>query len=346
MKRIVSLILIAMMAISVLAGCTGGEEKEVLNVYNWGDYIDETVINQFEDEYGIKVNYEMYSTNEAMQLKLKQGGTAYDVVFPSDYMIERMVKEDMLHELDMSKIENFKMIADRFKDMPYDPGNKYSVPYTWGTIGIVYDKTKVTEPVDSWDILWDEKYKGQILMIDSPRDSIAVALKKLGYSMNSSNPQELEEAKKALIEQKPLVKAYVEDNVKPMMISGEAQLAVVWSGEAFWMMEENENLEFALPKQGTNLWFDSMVIPKTAQNVEGAHKFIDFLSRADITMKNTEYIGYSITNEETIKSLSPEMVAHPATYPSEEDVKDCEVFVYLGDALNDYIKIWTEIKAH
>ncbi|MTI71188.1 MAG: spermidine/putrescine ABC transporter substrate-binding protein [Firmicutes bacterium] len=343
-KLIISSFLIIVILLMFI-GCKG-EDKVTLNVFNWGDYIDETVISEFEKEFGINVNYETFATNEDMYVKIKQGATNYDVAFPSDYMIEKMIKEDMLKEIDLDNIDNFKHINEQFKNLAFDQENKYSIPYMWGTVGILYNTKVVKEPVKSWDILWDEKYKNQILMLDSQRDSIAVALKKLGYSMNTRDKEKLEEAKEELIKQKPLVLAYVVDEVKGMMIGEEAALAVVWSGDAITMMKENENLEYAIPKEGTNLWFDNMVIPKTSKHKKEAELFINFMTRAEISLKNTNYIGYSTTNSETVKMLSKEIQNNKVAYPDKEDIKDSEVFLDPGNFIKEYDKIWTEVKAH
>ena len=271
-KRIASFAVLLLAVAVILTACgspgTGkgdGSEKVVLNVFNWGDYMCDTVLEAFEKEYPhIKVNYETYTTNEDMYVKIKTGGSAYDVAFPSDYMIKRMIDEGLVKEINMDNIPNYKYIDDQFKNLSYDPDNKYSVPYLWGTVGILYNKTMVTEPVDSWSILWDEKYKKQIIMSDSERDSIGVTLKMLGYSMNTKNIDELEEAKQKMIEQKPLVLAYLVDEAKDMMVAESAAMAVVWSGDALIAMGENENLAYAIPKEGTNYWFDCMVIPSTS----------------------------------------------------------------------------------
>lgn len=342
-KRSIALVLVLMIAFSITA-C--GEEKVVLNVYNWGDYIDESVLDEFEKEYNIKINYETFATNEDMYWKIKSGGTNYDVAFPSDYMIEKMIKEDMLNKIDMNNIPNYKNIDDRFKNLDFDPNNEYSVPYMWGTLGILYNTKMVDDVVDSWDILWNEKYKGQILMLNSQRDSIAVALKKLGYSLNTNNVSELEEAKKELIKQKPLVLSYVGDEGKAMMVSEEAALSVVWSGDAVAMMEENPNLKYVVPKEGSNLWFDNMVIPKTSEHIKEAELFINFMCRPDIGLKNTNYIGYSTTNKETMKLLDEEILNNEVAYPSDEIIQNCEIFNDPGEFIKEYDKIWTEIMAH
>ena len=345
MKKFAALSLVFVMIMTLLAGCAGGEEKLVLNVYNWGDYIDESILDDFETETGIRVNYEMFATNEDMYVKLKQGGTKYDVAFPSDYMIEKMMKEDMLQEIDMSKVPNYSLIMDEFKGLDFDPDEKYSVPYMWGTVGIIYNKSMVTEPVDSWDILWDEKYKDNILMMDSQRDTLMVALKKLGYSMNTRSTEELEEAKQLLIDQKPVVLAYVGDNVVDMMLSEEAAMAVVWSGQAIQIMSEQEGFEYAYPKEGTNLWFDSVVIPKTSENVEVAHMFIDFLNREDIAFRNADYIGYSSPNIGAVDQLSEELKAMSAAYPEMDKLENAEIFLDPGAFIEEYNRIWTELKA-
>lgn len=342
-RLILSLVLL--LAVVLLTACQQ-DERVVLNVYNWGDYIDESVIQEFEEKYNIRVNYDTFSTNEDMYVKIKAGGADYDVLFPSDYMIERMIKEDMLHKLDFDNIPNYKYIEGQFKNLEYDPQNEYSVPYMWGTVGILYNKTMVEEPVTSWQILWDQKYSKQILMLDSQRDSIGITLKMLGFDMNTRDLDELEEAKQALIEQKPLVLAYVGDDVKDKMIAGEAALAVVWSGDAVYMKWENPDLEYALPEEGSNLWVDAMVIPKTSKNKAEAELFINFMCDPEIAYKNADYIGYSSPHLEAKKMLDPELLNDPAAYPEMEELVNCDIFKDLGDFLRVYDRIWTEIKAH
>ena len=344
MKKLFIAMLIALMSLVAFTGCSS-DDQVVLNVYNWGDYIDESVLDDFESETGIKINYEMFATNEDMMVKLTQGGNSYDVIFPSEYMIEKMLKEDMLEPLDHSKIPNLENLDPKFSNLEFDPAYEYSVPYFWGTVGIMYNTEMVDEPVDSWDILWDEKYKNSILMMDSQRDTIMVALKKLGYSMNTRSVEELEEAKALLVEQRPLVLAYVGDNVKDMMIQGEAALAVVWSGEAYGVISENEGFDFALPKEGSNYWFDNMVIPKNAKNKDAAHQFINFMLDAEVGFKNTDYVGYSTPNMKTFEMLDEEVKNRKGAYPSDEDLEDFEVFVDPGEFIQEYNRIWTEFKA-
>ncbi len=331
--------------IFILTGCGGGTEKRVLKVYNWGDYIDPDVLDSFQEEYGIRVIYDEFATNEEMYAKIKAGASDYDILIPSDYTIKRMIDEDMLYSLDMVNIPNFKYINDRFKNLAYDPDNEYSVPYMWGTVGILYNKTMVKEKVDSWKILWDPKYEKQILMYDSLRDSIGITLKMLGYSLNTKNDKELEEAKEALIRQKPLVLAYVGDEVKDKMIGEEAALAVVWSGDAIFSKRENPDLEYVIPKEGSNLWFDSIVIPKTSKNKEEAELFINYLCDTEIAFKNADYIGYSTPHTEALKLLPDDLTKDKTAYPDERDLHGSEVLEDLAGSLVKYDRIWTEVKS-
>lgn len=341
MKKKLFLILVIGAAL-IFAGC-GGEKQETLNVFNWGEYIDEDLISKFEEETGIKVNYETFSTNEDMYVKVKSGGSSYDVLIPSDYMIEKMAKEDLLQELDYSKIPNITNISPMFQDLIFDPDNKYSVPYFWGTVGILYNTEQVDDVVDSWDILWNEKYANKILMMDSQRDSLAVALKKLGYSMNTRNETELEEAKQELIEQKPLVLAYIVDEIRDKMLSGEGAVAVAWSGDAMDVILSGENFEYVVPKEGSNFWIDAMVVPANAKNPDAAHKFINFMTDPENAAANSEYIGYSTPNEAALELLPEEMINSDVAYPSQEVIDNCEIFRDPGDFISVYNRIWTEV---
>jgi spermidine/putrescine transport system substrate-binding protein len=328
----------------LLAGCGGGGAETII-VYNWGDYIDQSVLRDFEQESGVKVIYEEFDTNESMYAKIKAGGTAYDVAIPSDYMIKRMIDEGGLEKINMDNVPNFSLIENRFKSLYYDPLDEYSVPYFWGTVGILYNKTMVDDPVDSWAILWDEKYAKEIFMLDSQRDSIGITLKLLGYSLNSRDEMELEAAKAKLIEQMPLVQAYVGDEVKDKMIAGEGALAVVWSGDALNMMQENEDLDFALPREGTNIWTDSMVIPATSGHKEAAEKFINFMCRTDIAARNCDYINYSTPQTEVLQALPEEVKTDVRFYPGANDLAQSEFFEDLAAMLPVYDRIWTEVKS-
>lgn len=344
-KKISSLLLCGTMILS-LSACTNNTTNiSELNVYNWGDYIDEAVLTKFTEETGIKVNYETFATNEDMYTKVSKGSTNYDLAFPSDYMIEKMIDNDIIQKINFENIPNYKNIDERFKNLEYDANNEYSVPYMWGTVGIVYNKTMVDDTVDSWDILWNEKYKNDIFMLDSQRDSIGITLKKLGYSLNTRHISELEAARDELKKQKPLVLAYVGDNVKDSMISGEAALSVMWSGDAIYCQSQNPDLEYSIPKEGSNYWFDGVVILKDAPHKEEAEKFIDFLCREDIALMNTEYIGYSTPNKAAFDLLDEETKSNPTYSPSNEALSNCEIFYDLGDFVKEYDRVWTEFKS-
>ena len=345
----------AIMAVVVIAGGIFYNSKEDLSgtnqviVYNWGEYFDPEVITLFEKETGINVVYEEFETNEIMYPKVQSGAIAYDVVCPSDYMIQRMIENDLLAELNFDNIPNVKNIGQEYfkQSRQFDSENKYSVPYCWGTVGILYNKTMVDEPIDSWSVLWDEKYKDNILMQDSVRDAFAVALKYKGHSLNSTDLDELEEAKELLIEQKPLVQAYVIDQVRDKMIGNEAAIGVIYSGEAIYTQLENPNLEYVIPKEGSNVWIDSWVIPKNAKHKENAEAFINFLCRPDIAKMNFDYITYSTPN-----TAARELIEDPAirnskiAFPDASELERCETFQFLGDK-NDaiYNKLWREIKS-
>ncbi len=340
-KRKISLLLVLMIvSLSILTAC--GEKKPTLNVYNWGDYIDKEVLREFEEEFDVKVRYEDFATNEDLYVKVKQGGSNYDVIFPSDYMIERMINEDLLVKLDKYNLPNMENVDGRFMNPDYDPNNDYSVPYMWGTVGIIYNKTMV-DPLTKWEDLWDEKYKGEIIMLKSQRDTLAVALKKLGYSMNTRDMKELEEAKEELIKQKPLVYSYLGDEIKDAIVQENAGVGVVWSGDAVAMIRNNPNLEYVIPEEGTNLWFDAMVIPKASENKELAEKFIDFMLRPEISAKNADYIGYS-TPISKARELLPEDIRNSlVAYPTDDMIEDVEVFKDPSDIIAEYDRIWTEI---
>jgi spermidine/putrescine transport system substrate-binding protein len=339
--KLTILLAIVILGTSILSAC--GDNTPSINVYNWGDYIDMDVVREFEKEYGIKVKYDTFATNEDLYVKLKQGGSSYDVIFPSEYMIERMIREDLLVKLDKNNIPNLSKVDEKFLNLDYDPNNEYSVPYMWGTVGIIYNKTMVDEPLTSWADLWNEKYKGQIIMLNSQRDTLAVALKKLGYSMNTRDLNELEAAKLELIKQKPLVDAYLGDEVKDVIIGGDAAIAVVWSGDAVAMIRANPDLEYVIPSEGTNLWFDAMVIPKSAKNKEGAEKFIDFMTRPDISAKNTDYIGYSTPIPEAVDQLPEDIKNSLVAYPTDEMIENTEIFKDPTDIIGEYDRIWTEL---
>jgi len=344
-KKIFMVVVCAVIIVMMLAPAGCGGSKETLNVFNWGDYIDPQVIKDFEKEFNIKVVYEEFDTNEDMYVKIANSSGKYDVAIPSDYMIRRMINEDMLIPIDMTKITNYGGIEARHKHLPFDPDNAYSVPYMWGTVGILYNTTMVDEEVDSWEILWNPKYEKKIFMINSIRDSIGVTLKMLGYSLNTRDEGEIMEARDALLAQKPLVLSYVGDEMKDKMVAGEAAMTVAWSGDAAACISENEDLAYVIPKEGSNIWIDSMVIPKTAQNVEAAHKFINFMCRPEVGLMNAEYIEYSSPIKAVRDALPEEITSDIAFYPDVNDLVNSEVFEDLSDTLVLYDRVWTEVLA-
>lgn len=345
-KKIISLLTITTLSLGLITGCgKEKEEKDVLSVYNVGDYIDESLISKFEEETGIEVRYETYDTNEMMYQKVKSGSSSYDLVFPSDYMVEKMKAEGLLKKIDFKNIPNFKYIDKDFLNPIYDKTNEYSVPYMWGTFGILYNKTMVKDPVDSWDILWNPKYKGNIMMFDSVRDTMGIALKKLGYSMNSTNPKEINEAKELLMKQKDLVLAYVNDEGKDRLLGEETAMGIIYSGDAVTLIEENSNLEYAIPKEGTNKWVDAMCIPSTANHKKEAEMFINFLLDPENAAVNADYIGYSIPNTGALELLDEEVTSNPVAYPSEEVLDKSETFIDLGNDIKLYDRAWIELKS-
>ncbi len=343
MKKILCLVISLSLVLAFFTGC---EKKTTINVYNVGDYIDEEVISLFEKEYpNIKVNYETYYSNEEMYVKVKNNMTSYDVCFPSDYMAQRMIAEGMLSKINFDNIPNYKHIGDDYKSLDFDPTGEYTVPYMWGTMGILYNKDMVDEKdMDSWEALYNPKYKNKIFMLDSERDMISITLKSLGYSMNSKDKKELKEAEEKLIRQKDIVRAYCGDEVKDKMIANEGAMTIAWSGDAFYCMEYNDSLRYSVPKEGSNLWFDNMVIPKTSKHKEEAELFIDFMCRPEIAKKNAEYIGYSTSNKSAQDLLPKEIKDNELRYPVVSELKNYEIFIYDPELSESYSKLWQSVK--
>lgn len=327
-----------------------------INVYNWGEYIstgaDEGTLDvnsEFTKLTGIKVNYTNFATNEELYAKLKGGGASYDVIIPSDYMISKMINEEMIQPIDLGNIPNFKYIMDNFKNPAYDPENLYTVPYTWGTVGIIYNKTQIDVPEEEidWDILWDETYRDQILMFDNPRDAFAIAEIMEGFSINTENSDELIIASERLKEQKDVVQAYVMDEIFDKMAAGDAWLAPYYAGDALTILEENEDLAFVIPKSGTNLFVDAMCIPVGAKQKEAAEMYINFMCEPDIAYSNIDYICYSTPHSAAYELLDEETQNDPVSYPSDEYLAaNTTVFVNLSDEANAQMqKLWTEMKS-
>lgn len=355
MRRILTLFCIMTLVLGSLTACGGGGGEDSageLYVYNYGEYFDPDALAQFEEETGIKVTYDEYETNEVMYPIIANGAAQYDLVCPSDYMVQRMISEGMLEKINFDHVPNIKYVDQVYKDAAkgFDSANEYSVPYLWGTVGILYNKTMVKEPVDSWGILWDTKYKDNILMQKSVRDAFGITLKYLGYSLNSTDEKELEEAKQKLIQQKQsgVVQAYVVDEVRDKMIGNEAAIGVIYSGEALTCQSENPDLEYVIPKEGSNLWIDAWVIPKGAKNKENAEKFLDFLCRPEIAKKNFDYITYSIPNSEGRKLIEEEEYRNSTiAFPEFSSLTNCETLQYLGPDVDDiYNQKWKEVMAN
>lgn len=383
-KKWLSLVLLPGMLLSLLSGCASEEaeeteEEEVLeaqtltvsdpdyytrfkddgisiNVYNWGEYIctgaDEGTLNvnaEFTKLTGIKVNYTNFATNEELYAKLKGGGTSYDIVIPSDYMISKMIKEGMIQKLDFSNIPNAGYIMPNFRNLAYDPDNAYSVPYTWGTVGIIYDQTMIDmdeEDID-WDILWDETYLDQILMFDNPRDAFMIAQIMQGYSINTEDPEQLRDCADKLKEQKHVVQAYVMDEIFDKMGAGDALIAPYYAGDALTIMGENEDLNFVVPKSGTNLFVDAMCIPTSAKQKEAAEMYINFMCEPDIAFANIDYICYSTPHSAAFEMLDEETKNNPVSYPDQDFIAEkTSVFVNLSDEANLLMQnLWTEMKS-
>lgn len=342
MKKLLALVLALALFLPALAMA-----EEVVNVFNWEDYIDESVLEQFTQETGIKVNYMRFTTNEDMIVQIEANPGAFDVCFPSEYIVERMLNKGLLAEIDYANVPNAQYLLDNLRNPAYDPDNAHSVPYMWGTVGILYNTTMVDGPVDSWAILWDEQYKGNVFMLDSIRDSMGITLKFLGHSMNTRDIIALEACKEKLIEQKALgiVKAYQVDETKDKMVQGEAALAVMWSGDAQYAIDLNPDLAYAVPKEGSNVWVDCMVIPKDAKNKANAEKFIDFLCRPDIAQRNCEEIWYSSPNTGAIDLMGEDYTGNPVMNPADEVVARCEYFSDISeDFMPIYTALWQEVK--
>lgn len=346
-------ILLVLLSLIIMANATGcgdnSKNQNTVYVYSWGDYLDPKVLEMFEQETGIKVVLDTFDTNENMYPRVVEGAVHYDVICPSDYMIQKMIDNNLLQPVDFEKLPNAKKyIGEKFfeQSRTFDPENKYSVPYCWGTVGIVYNKKMVDDPVDSWTILWNEKYKNKILMQDSARDALMIPLKILGRSLNETDEKYLEQAKDMLIKQKPLVQAYVVDEVKDKMISGEAALGVVFSGEALMITTANPDTDFAIPKEGTNFWIDGWVITKDSENVDNAHRFIDFMSRPDIAVMNFDYLGYSSPNTQVYElEQNEEFKNSPIAFPDLEVYKNQETYKYLGNDMDkNYNRLWMQVK--
>ena len=337
---IIAIIVILFFGVRQLEKASGMAGADTLTIYNWGDYIDPALIKKFEKETGYKVNYETFDSNEAMYTKIQQGGTAYDIAIPSEYMIQKMMKAKMLLPLDHSKLKGLENIDARFLDQSFDPKNKFSVPYFWGTLGIIYnDKFIDGRQIQHWDDLWRPELKNNVMLIDGAREVLGLSLNSLGYSLNSKNDQQLRQATDKLNRLTNNVKAIVADEIKMYMANEESAVAVTFSGEAAEMLENNEHLHYVIPSEGSNLWFDNIVMPKTAKNKE-AYAFINFMLKPENAAQNAEYIGYSTPNKEAKKLLPKEVAEDKQFYPDDETIKHLEVYQDLGQ---EYLGIYNDL---
>lgn len=347
MKKIICCVLTAALAVSmaVLPGCSGSTEtKGEINVFNWGEYISNgedgamNVIKEFENETGIKVNYTNYETNEEMYNILKNTNSSYDVIIPSDYMIQKLISEDMLAEIDFDNVPNYANIMDKYKTTVYDEEGKYSVPYSWGVVALCYNKTMVDEKPTSFSVLWDEKYSGQMLMFNNSRDAMAIAMRLKGIDPSVVTKEDVDTAAAYLKEQKPLLKKYVMDQVFTEMEGSQAALAPYYAGDIAMMMDNNEDLDYVLPEEGSNLFMDAMCIPKSSKNKELAEEFINFMLEPEVAKANAEYIGYSTPNQAAYDILDEDMKNNELVYPSDEYLEKCYFFTDLPQDVYDYMQ--------
>lgn len=356
MKRILVLLITVCLLLCMTTSAFATEEQEEisLRVYNWGEYISDgeddslDVIELFEETYPyIDVEYTTYATNEELYAKLCSGAASYDVIIPSDYMISRMIDEDMLQKLDFDNIPNYSDIMDVFTAPDYDPTGEYSVPYAWGTVCLIYNTTMVDEEITSWDALWDPTYTNRILMFNNSRDAFGIALIRLGYSLNTTDEDELAEAAASLAEQKNIIQAYVMDEIFDKMISGEAAVAPYYTGDGLIMAEENENLVVVIPEEGTNQFVDAMVIPTVAREKEAAELFINFMCETEVGLANIEYLGYSTPLESVYAELDDEIINDGLSYLDEDFLENyCETYINLPDETNTLLQeMWVDVLA-
>jgi len=347
-KTVIILTVLCILLTTAIAGCgkRPGSEGEV-NVYNWGEYIDDSIFRTFERETGIAVNYFEYQNNEEMYALLKMGGTKVDVIIPSDYMVSRLIEEDMLERLDFSNIPNYSLIDSRYKNLEYDPGGRYSVAYMTGTVVLIYNSAMISDRITGWGSLFDGKYPGQTLMFDNPRDAFGIALKHLGYYQNTIEEKEIREAFDLLVRQKPFLQAYVMDQIFDKLESGEAWIGPYYAGDYLLMKESNPDLRVVRPVEGSNYFVDAMCIPKGAENKTNAELFINFMCRTDIALKNMEEIYYASANYEAVAKFSEDLEPedYEIMFASDETLANCDVFKNLPrEILELYNDLWIEVK--
>ena len=356
-KRLLSLSLAALLCIPAFAGCftakaAAADTGVTINVYNWGQYISDgtdgylDVNAAFTEATGIEVNYMTFDTNESLYTKLKTGGSSYDIIVPSDYMAGRLIDEGLVQPLDFSNIPNYQYINEAYKNTAYDPDNEYSVPYTWGTVGVIYNKKYVDEAdIGSWDLLWNEKYAGKILMFDNNRDAFAIAESRLGYSLNTTDSVALTACAELLKQQKPVVQQYVMDQIFDKMTREEAWIAPYYAGDYLTMLEDNPDLGFYFPQEGFNLFIDCMMIPSSAEHQAAAEAYINFLQSPEVCGENLDYLGYSAPEDAAKEYMDPEVSSSEVAYPSAETLARSEAFLYLPTESNQLMdSLWLDVK--
>ena len=338
-----SIILGFLLIVIFVTGC--GDQKNQLNVFTWSGYVSDEIRSGFEKEFGVKVIVDTYGDNEALLAKLSAGATGYDIIMPSDYMVSIMIKKNMLAELNHDNIPNFQNISPSFLGKYFDTENRYSVPYTFGTAGIAYDSSVITPDPDSWTVLWDEKYKNQFSMLDDPRETLGVALKLLGYSLNTTEPEQLREAKEKLIAQRSLVKQY-KSEAEEVLIAGDVAMAHCWSGDAFRAAEKRPSIRYIIPKEGSSRFIDTVCILKSAPHKELAEKFINYLLRPEVNAKISAFTLYGTCVPKAKEFLPEELLKHKYIYPSKEVLESLEWIKDQGDFTPQYSRAWDEIKAN
>ncbi|NDD48444.1 MAG: spermidine/putrescine ABC transporter substrate-binding protein [Alphaproteobacteria bacterium] len=337
----------ALAAVGITFSPLSANSNNELNFYNWDDYIGENTLSDFADNTGIKTKLDFFADNDELFSKLREGNPGYDIIVPSDIYVEKMVKANMLERIDHGKISNMNNIDTNFLDPVFDPKRQHSIPYMWGSIGIGYDKKRTGITPDSWSYLYESnKYSGNISLLSEATSVMAIGLKYLGYSANSTNPKEYKQVEELLINQKKHIKVFAEDNGQDLLASGDVILAQEFNGDIAQVMLEDDNISYLVPKEGSLIWEDCLCIPKDAPNIENAHKFIDFILRADIGAELADYIQYATPNKAAKDLMDEEYTSNPAIFPSDETVKLCENQIYLGEDVGQMIQdTWTRILA-
>ncbi|CAH0417711.1 ABC transporter substrate-binding protein [Periweissella ghanensis] len=320
--------------------------NQVLNIYNWGDYIDPALLAKFTKETGYQVNYDTFDSNQALETKVKQGGTHYDVIFPSEYLVSKMTQEGLLAKLDYSKIHGFDNLSKHLLNQKYDPHNEHSLPYFWGTTGIMYnDQVFHASQLDSWGKLWNPIFKDQLLLIDGPREMLQPAMQALGYSLNTENQAEIKQIFNKFVALGPNIRGIVTDEKKQLMINGDANISVTYNGDAQVVIDANPHVKFLIPKEGGPIWTDNMAIPKNANNKKAAYAFINFMLNPKNAAQNAEYVAYSSPNQAALKYLPKSITHNPVLYPPMSELKNAQH--YNNQPLryfNEYNEVYLEAK--